>query len=117
IDYDWFRHRAGMIYLGTIGLLVLLLGMGKVTGQDMISFDVGPINIQPAELAKVAVLITVAAYLHEERSDEVSYPRFIGGLILVGIAGVLVLVQPDLGSASVLAAMAMGMLLVAGARF
>jgi rod shape determining protein RodA len=117
VDYDWFRHRAGTLYLGTVGLLVLLLGMGKVTGQDLISFDIGPINIQPAELAKVAVLIAVAAYLHEERSDEVSYPRFIGGLIIVGIAGVLVLVQPDLGSASVLAAMAMGMLLVAGARF
>lgn len=117
IDYDWFRHRAGAIYLTSVGLLVLLLGMGKVTGQDLISFDIGPINIQPAELAKIAVLIAVAAYLHEERSDEVSYPRFIGGLIIVGIAGVLVLVQPDLGSASVLAAMAMGMLLVAGARF
>ena len=45
-----------------------------------------------------------------------SYPRFIGGLIIVGFAGILVIVQPDLGSASVLVAMAMGVLLVAGAK-
>jgi rod shape determining protein RodA len=116
VDYDWFRQRAGSIYLATVGSLVLLLGLGKVSGRDLISFDIGPINIQPAEIAKVAVLVALAAYLHEERSDEVSYARFIGGLIIVGIAGVLVILQPDIGSASVLVAMAMGVLLVAGAR-
>jgi rod shape determining protein RodA len=116
VDYDWFRHRAGVIYLASVGLLIVLLGMGRLTGQDLISFDFGPINIQPAEVAKLAVLIALAAYLHEERSDEVSYARFIGGLIIVGFAGVLVIVQPDIGSASVLVAMAMGVLLVAGAR-
>lgn len=116
IDYDWFRHRAGAIYLGSVGLLMVLLAMGKLTGRDLISFDFGPINVQPAEIAKVAVLIALAAYLHEERTDEVSYARFIGGLIIVGFAGILVIVQPDIGSASVLVAMAMGVLLVAGAR-
>jgi len=116
IDYDWFRHRAAAIYLGACGLLILLLGYGKLTGSDLIAFNLGPINVQPAELAKFAVLIALAAYLHEERSDEVSYARFIGGLIIVGFAAALVIVQPDLGSASVLAAMAMGVLLVAGAK-
>jgi rod shape determining protein RodA len=116
IDYDWFRHRAGAIYLSTVGLLAALLAFSKVTGQDLISINVGPINIQPAEIAKFAVLVALAAYLHEERSDEVSYPRFIGGLIIVGVASVLVILQPDIGSASVLVAMAMGVLLVAGAR-
>lgn len=116
IDYDWFRHRANHLYLATVGLLVFLLGWSRMSGQDRISFDIGPINMQPAELAKFTVLIALAAYLAEERSEEVSYPRFLGGLIFVGTAGVLVVVQPDLGSASVLAAMAMGVLLVAGAK-
>ena len=62
------------------------------------------------------MLVALAAYLAEERSDEVSYPRFLGGLIIVGIAGVAVIVQPDIGTASVLVAMAMGVLLVAGAK-
>ena len=115
-DYDWFRHRAGHMYFVTIGLLVALLAYGRVTGSDKISFDVGPINMQPAELAKLTVLVALAAYVAEERSNEVSYPRFLGGLIIVGVAGVLIIVQPDLGTGSVIAAMAMGVLLVAGAK-
>lgn len=115
-DYDWFRHRAGHMYFVTIGLLVALLAYGRVTGSDKISFDVGPINMQPAELAKLTVLVALAAYVAEERSNEVSYPRFLGGLIIVGVPGVLIIVQPDLGTGSVIAAMAMGVLLVAGAK-
>jgi rod shape determining protein RodA len=116
IDYDWFRHRSRHLYAFTLGLLVLLLAYGRVSGDDKISFDVGPIRFQPAEFAKLTVLVALAAYLADERSDEVSYPRFLGGLLIVGVAGVAVIVQPDIGTASVLVAMAMGVLLVAGAK-
>jgi rod shape determining protein RodA len=116
VDYDWFRHRAHQLYLATLGALVLLVAVGFVSGADRISFDLGPIRFQPAEFAKLTVLIALAAYLAEERSDEVSYPRFLGGLLIVGVASMAVIVQPDIGSASVLVAMAMGVLLVAGAR-
>jgi len=116
VDYDWFRHRAGQMYFATLGFLVLLLAFGRVSGSDKISFDIGPIKMQPAELAKLTVLVALAAYLAEERSSEISYPRFLGGLIIVGTAGGLIIIQPDLGSGSVIAAMAMGVLLVAGAK-
>jgi rod shape determining protein RodA len=116
LDYDWFRHRARQIYVGTLGLLTGLLLLGQLSGGTRISFDLGPINVQPAEIAKFSVLLMLAAHLAEERTDEVSYPRFLGGLIIVGLTSVLVLIQPDLGSTSVLVAMAMGMLLVAGAK-
>jgi len=58
----------------------------------------------------------LAAYLAEERSDEVSYARFLGGLMIVGAPAVLVIIQPDLGGASVIVSVAMGVLLVAGAK-
>jgi len=116
VDYDWFRHRAGQMYFATMGLLVLLLAFGRVSGSDKISFDIGPIKMQPAELAKLTVLVALAAYLAEERSSEISYPRFLGGLIIVGTGAGLIIIQPDLGSGSVIAAMAMGVLLVAGAK-
>ena len=45
-----------------------------------------------------------------------SYPRFLGGLIIVGVAGGLIIIQPDLGTGSVIISMAMGVLLVAGAK-
>lgn len=116
LDYEALKNRAMTFYVGTISLLLLLLLIGFARGEDRISFDLGPLNIQPAELAKFSTMLLLAAYLAEERTEEVSYPRFLGGLVLVGFPTVLVIVQPDLGSASVLVALVMGTLLVAGAR-
>lgn len=116
VDYEWFKERAAFLYGLTIALLVLLLLMGVAQGLDRISFDLGPLNFQPAEMAKFTTLIALCAYLSDERSDEVSYARFVGGLILVGVPALLIIVQPDLGSASVIVTIAMGVLLVAGAK-
>ena len=116
VDYEWLKERARFFYGLTLVVLALLFMIGQVSGQDRISFDLGPFNFQPAELAKFTTLLVLAAYLADERSDEVSYPRFLGGLMLVGTPAVLVVLQPDLGSASVLISMAMGVLLVAGAK-
>jgi rod shape determining protein RodA len=89
----------------------------RYDGTPLLAIDIGPIQIQPAEFAKFVVLLAMCAYLSDERQPEsVSYPRFLGALIIVGIPSVLVIIQPDLGSASVLVSMAMGVLLVAGAK-
>jgi len=116
VDYQFFKDHAAMFYAATLALLVLLLLMGLAARDSRISFDLGPLNVQPAELAKFTTLIALASYLADERSDEVSYPRFLGGLILVGAPAVLIVAQPDLGSASVIITIAMGVLLVAGAK-
>ena len=116
VDYEWFKERASFLYGATIALLVLLLLMGLAQGKARISFDFGPFNLQPAELAKFTVLLFLAVYLAEGRSDEVTYARFLGGLIMVGVPTVLVVIQPDLGTGSVLVSVAMGVLLVAGAK-
>lgn len=119
VDYEYFRERAALLYAGTIALLGLLLLLGLAQGQDRISFDLGPANVQPAELAKFTTLVALCAYLADDRaglSDEVPYAKFLGGLIIVGTPAMLVILQPDLGSASVLVTIAMGVLLVAGAR-
>lgn len=115
-DYDFWKERAKFLYGLTLIVLVILILLGVTSGQDRISFDLGPFNVQPAELAKFTTLLMLATFLAEERSDEVSYPRFLGGLIIVGAPAVLVIAQPDLGSASVIVSMAMGVLLVAGAK-
>ncbi len=117
IDYEWFRERAAFLYGLTIVLLFLLLVMRFVAPERSdISFDLGPINFQPAELAKFTTLLALCAFLAEDKSGEVSYARFVGGLLLVGAPSVLVILQPDLGSASVIVTIAMGVLLVAGAK-
>lgn len=116
IDYEWLRERARFFYGVTIMFLVMVIIAGTVSGGARLSFDLGPLKLQPAELAKATVLLALAAYLADDPADEVSYARFLGGLLLVGIPSGLIIIQPDLGSSSVLVAMAMGVLLVAGAK-
>jgi rod shape determining protein RodA len=116
VDYEWLRERARFFYGVTIMVLVLVAITGTVSSGARLSFDLGPIKLQPAEFAKATVLLALSAYLAEERSDEVSYPRFLGGLLMVGVPSALIILQPDLGTSSVLVAMAMGVLLVAGAK-
>lgn len=119
IDYEFWRHRARLLYAGTIVVLIGLLMAGKLGGGDgtLLALDVGPFQIQPAELAKFTTVAMLCAHLTDDRKEtEVTYARFLGGLIIVGMPAVLVILQPDLGTGSVLVAMAMGVLLVAGAK-
>jgi rod shape determining protein RodA len=116
VDYDWWKERARFLYGATMMLLVLVVLTGAVSGGARLSFDLGPLKLQPAEFAKFTVLLALAAYLSDDESDQVPYHRFVTGLVLTGVPVGLILLQPDLGSASVLVAMVMGMMLVAGAK-
>ena len=116
LDYQWLREKAKFLYGLTIVSLVLIFLLGKVSNGAQLSFDAGPINIQPAEFAKATVLLALAAFLSQENADSVSYERFIGALWIGGVPTALIILQPDLGSASVIVALMMGLLLVAGAR-
>jgi rod shape determining protein RodA len=116
IDYVQLRGSAEFFYAVTIVLLILVLVTGAVTGGARLSFDLGPISIQPSELGKVTTLLLLAGFLAEDDSKVVPYERFIQSLFIVGLPTFLVAIEPDLGSASVFIASAMGVLLVAGAR-
>lgn len=115
-DYVQLHGNANLLYAGTIFLLVLVLVTGAVIGGARLSFDLGPISVQPSELSKVTTLLLLAGYLARGDTEEVTYEMFIRSLFIVGVPVVLIAVEPDLGSASVVVAMAMGVLLVAGAR-
>lgn len=118
-DYEWWRDRARFLYGISLVLLVLIVLMNLLNvrgGETVLSFDVGPINIQPAELTKYTVLLTLAGYLAEDRAERLPYHRFIIGLLFVGAPVVLMIMQPDLGSASVPIVMMVGMMVVAGAK-
>ncbi len=116
MDYVQLRGSAELFYAVTILLLVLVLVTGAVRGGARLSFDIGPIAVQPSEIAKVSTLLFLCGFLADDDVDTVPYERFIQSLFIVGVPFFLVAIEPDLGSASVLVAMVMGILLVAGAR-
>ncbi len=116
VDYVQLRGSAQALYALTMFLLVMVLVVGGVKGGARLSFDVGPIAVQPSEIAKVTTLLMLAGFLADADTAKVSYERLIQSLFIVGAPAFLVLIEPDLGSASVLVACAMGVLLVAGAE-
>ena len=116
IDYVQLRGSAEMFYAVTILLLILVFVAGAVKGGARLSFVVGPIAIQPSELAKATSLLFLCGFLADEDGNDLQYEKFIQALFIIGIPVLMVGIEPDLGSASVLVAAAMGVLLVAGAR-
>ena len=115
VDYRRFRDLWALIYLATLPLLgaVLVLGASRKGAQAW--FDVGPLQFQPSEIAKVTVIIAVAGYCHLHRGDLDAW-RLAIAVVMAAIPIGLVLMQNDLGSAAVIAVCAGAVLVVAGVR-
>jgi cell division protein FtsW len=77
----------------------------------------GPISFQPAELAKLALIIYLAAYLAEKRDQVADFRRgLLRPLVITGVLALLVLAQPDLGNCLALIAVTFALLFLAGGR-
>lgn len=110
------RALAPLAWLGCLVLLLAVLSpLGTVVNGARSWFDFGPIQLQPAELAKVATLATLAAYVNAARGP-FGGRHLVACLVIVGAPAVLILGQPDVGSVLVFGAVALAVLLVAGAR-
>jgi rod shape determining protein RodA len=116
IDYRKLREWAPYLFLASSGVLLLVVSpLGSKSNGSQAWFQVGSFQLQPSEFAKITLIVALAAFAASAngRLDR----RRLG--IALGIALVpagLIMLQPDLGSALVLAAITMGALLVAGAR-
>ena len=110
------RALAPLAWLGCLVLLLAVLSpLGTVVNGARSWFDLGPIQLQPAELTKVATLATLAAYVNAARGP-FGARHLAVCLAIVGAPAVLILGQPDVGSVLVFGAIALAVLLVAGAR-
>ena len=116
LGHDWLRAQSGFLYGGVLLLLIMVLGAGVVTGGARLAFDFGPFSVQPAELAKPVLLILVSSYLSESVPDKIDWHHFVMTLYIVLIPCGLILMQPDLGSASVILAGVAGILYIGNAR-
>jgi len=116
VDYRRWRDRAWLPYLAILVMLGLVLtSVGTEQRGTQAWFQIGAFQLQPAELAKVVAILVVAVVLG--RSEPPLRARWVGGaLLLLGVPMALILLQPDLGTAMVFVAIAVGMLLVAGAK-
>lgn len=116
LGHDWLRAQSGFLYGAVLLLLIMVLGAGAVRGGARLAFDFGPFSVQPAELAKPVLLILVSSYLSESVPEKIDWHHFVMTLYIVLIPCGLILMQPDLGSASVILAGVAGVLYVGNAR-
>ncbi len=117
IDYHFWRRRKvlkGLLILCLACLLLVFL-QPKVNGAHRWLRLGSLLSFQPSEFAKLAVILYLASYLHD-RGEEIN--RFCRGLLpcllVVGLFGALIAVEPDLGQAICLGLIAGGMLFIAG---
>jgi len=106
-----------LIAAGVLLVLVLVPPFAQPINGTRRWFRLGLVSFQPAELAKLALVIYLAAYLARRHDGLASFSR--GLLPPLGIAGglaLLVLLQPDLGSCLTLIIVTFGLLFLAGAR-
>jgi rod shape determining protein RodA len=116
IDYHVVLDFSIVLYAAGLVLLVLVLVAGTAHGGAAHWFRIGPWQFQPSELAKLATILFLARYLSGLNRRILDLPQILVAAAIVGVPMVLVLVEPDLGSAMMFAPILIGMLLVAGVR-
>ncbi len=114
-DYRWLKTLAWPVYALQLGLLVLTLAIGSGVGGSARWIALGPFTFQFSELAKILMIIVLANYLSSREGKLDSLGAILGACVLVGPPLALVMLQPDLGTSLVFAAILAGMLWMSGA--
>lgn len=116
VDYRVYRRPAVVAFavLSTFGALILVLMTPTIAGVHR-WISLGGFNVQPSEIAKLTVILFMASYLarKDERINDVWY-GLTPALSVVGLIAFLIAIEPDLGTACAVAAIAGTMLWVAG---
>ena len=120
IDYRFWKIYAGFIYIGSVAALILVrvpgIGTTDSTGTAQRWFALGPLQITPSEFTKLAIIVTLAAVLANIRAPEPTLRDLFKVLVLAAVPLVLVFLGPDIGTSIGIAAIVVGMLIVAGTK-
>ena len=116
VDYSRWQGLAMPLLGVTVGLLLVVLGMGHLVKGAARWIPLGPLNIQPSELLKIALILVLGGYLASREEDVEDFGLVVKSLALVGAPALLVLLQPDLGTPVLLFIVWLTMMFVAGSR-
>jgi rod shape determining protein RodA len=115
VDLVELKGFAGPIYLASLVPLVLVLtALGESEGIAQRWIQFGPIQFQPSELAKIAVILMVAALISNAEVP-LKWDTVGRVVVIVGVPALLIFRQPDLGTTLVFAVVVLAMLFVGGA--
>lgn len=114
IDYRRLKKYLPAIY-GLILLMLLAVTVSGISAKGAQRWiDIGPVQVQPSEFAKLLVVVVLAGYFSEHRAADTK--TFLKSLGILGVPALLVFAQPDLGTALVFGAVFFAMAFIGGAR-
>lgn len=119
VDYWTWRTWAKVIIIVCFVLLLLVLipGIGNVRNGSRSWIGVGAFSIQPSEFMKLAMIAFLAKFLSEKQKLITSFKKgLVPSLGLVFLAFGLIMLQPDLGTGTVMVGTCIVMIFVSGAR-
>jgi len=118
VPVAWWE-RSGWLLLG-IGLLALVLvltPLGRTVNGSTRWIPFGLFNVQVSEVAKLCLIAYLAGYVVRRRNELLNtWPGFLKPLVVLGLASVLLVIQPDFGATVVLVTAAAGMIFLSGVR-
>ncbi|NMB01170.1 MAG: rod shape-determining protein RodA [Firmicutes bacterium] len=100
IDYRAWKRWSRLIYLATIALLAGVLVIGKTVFGSQRWVRLGPLSLQPSELAKIALVLALAKFFEKEEHAQ-SPAGIVQAILLTLVPMGLILLQPDMGTATI----------------
>lgn len=106
-----WKQLSPILFVGAVGLLILVLipGIGTETLGAQRRIFLGPVNIQPSEITKLAIIVYLASWLEKHQ-------RFAPFLLQTGLIFFLIMLQPNLSTAFIVAALATVVYFLSGAN-
>ena len=117
IDYHFWAEFSLALHGVVILLLVLVLFIGTEVGGNRSWLVVGPVRLQPSELAKWTTCLVLASYLTNRVRGSMGLRQMVEMGVLVGAPVMLIALQPDLGTALLVAVSGCFVLFLSGLRW
>lgn len=114
IDYRYWRSFSRLFYIITFVFLGVILVAGKVSFGAQRWLEVGLVNIQPAEIAKIVLILVLSDYFARNYNKEKNLKWMALSLVIVGGIVVLIVLQPNLSTSILLMVIWFSMLWISG---
>lgn len=116
-DYRVFKRWTPLLVIASAGLLIVVVCVGREINGAHRWLTIGGLSVQPSELAKVSMIVYLAAYLSKVYAPRAGWRDIVlRPACIVGLLAALVVVEPDYGNAALMGFIFVGMLFLAGAQ-
>jgi rod shape determining protein RodA len=102
VHYNFFRSTSAILYIVSVSMLAYVLFFGTVIRGTRGWISLGPLTFQPVEFAKLSLILVLAAYFSSHTKQIAQLRHIFASAVIAALPIVLVLIQPDIGSASIL---------------